>query len=148
MADGESNTYHPSGKRAGAIYFIEADGLGRVKIGSAKDPAKRLKELQTGSPARLRILATIQTDDPRRLEHRLHKTFMDARILGEWFHATRTLTRIIDAAAGIPTEIDYRRLSERPTVRLWPPADADIDALSDGMCDLMEMVGVPIERDA
>lgn len=43
----------------GFVYFIQAEHGGPVKIGWARDPAKRLRELQTGSPHRLVVRATI-----------------------------------------------------------------------------------------
>ena len=36
------------------VYFLEAIGLNRIKIGSSVDPPKRLSSLQTGSPVPLR----------------------------------------------------------------------------------------------
>ena len=46
------------GMRRGAmpfVYFIAEPDPGYVKIGTAVDPVKRLRELQTGNPRRLRI---------------------------------------------------------------------------------------------
>jgi len=44
-----------------------------IKIGISKDPAKRLKELQTGCPFYLEIIEVFQTEDARYLESKLHK---------------------------------------------------------------------------
>ena len=41
------------------IYFLENGDDGHIKIGYAKHPTRRLKELQTGSPYPLKLLCTI-----------------------------------------------------------------------------------------
>lgn len=131
----------------GVVYFIEATGMDRIKIGSAKTPTKRLKELQTGSPAHLRIVATIASNDARRLETRLHRAFGDARVLGEWFHITRTLRRVVDAASEISTLVGYRRGATLPTIELRVPnPETDVDAVVDGCGLLLEAVGHRFER--
>ncbi|RMI44445.1 GIY-YIG nuclease family protein [Streptomyces triticirhizae] len=44
--------------RSGVIYLIGMDGSDRVKIGfTTGDPEKRLRQLQTGAPEPLRLLA-------------------------------------------------------------------------------------------
>lgn len=66
------------------IYFIEAMGAGLVKIGfTERAVVDRLKELQTGCPHRLRVLATVagsQSD-----EGDFHRQFAHLRAEGEWF---------------------------------------------------------------
>lgn len=66
-----------------AVYFIRSGEDGPVKIGYAVDPAKRLKLLQIGTPARLSILRTIEGD--RFTESAAHKRFAEHRTSGEWF---------------------------------------------------------------
>jgi hypothetical protein len=65
------------------IYFIAAGHNGPIKIGSAKRPDERLKELQTGSPQTLYILAVREGD--RNTEAAFHQVFEPHRIRGEWF---------------------------------------------------------------
>lgn len=67
------------------VYLI-GDEAGRVKIGLAIDPQKRLRQLQTGSSSKLRILATLPGD--REDEQHLHKMFRAERRQGEWFEFT------------------------------------------------------------
>ena len=59
-----------------------------VKIGIAVDPHKRLKQLQTGSSAELRLLGIIGFDsqaDARYVERILHKKCGEHSVRGEWF---------------------------------------------------------------
>lgn len=63
------------------VYFI-TDGL-MVKIGVAKRPELRLREMQFGHPRLLRLLATTEGDVPA--ERRYHQAFAAHRIRGEWF---------------------------------------------------------------
>lgn len=69
----------------GYVYFIEGQGL--VKIGSALNPPKRLQELQTGSPVRLKLIGFYPGGKER--ERVLHNQFSSCRIHGEWFNALR-----------------------------------------------------------
>ena len=48
-----------------AVYFLEAVGLDLVKIGAAKDPAKRRKMLDTASPTELRFVRVLDIDNSR-----------------------------------------------------------------------------------
>jgi hypothetical protein len=69
---------------SGLVYFITTEHAERVKIGHTKnDPTARLRELQTGSPFRLCIIATERGDVT--LERRLHARFGQHRLHGEWF---------------------------------------------------------------
>lgn len=70
----------------GYIYFIQSDE--GVKIGyTVQHPNQRLKQLQTGSLSKLRLLHFFTDSDCKRLERRIHFMFRSyrARIKGEWF---------------------------------------------------------------
>ena len=68
--------------REGLVYFIQsADG--HVKIGWAKSPSSRLREIQVGSPHRLRLVAVMRGG--RQVEAALHSMLAEFRTLGEWF---------------------------------------------------------------
>lgn len=70
-----------------SVYFVMS---GRhIKIGWTAKPSRRLKELQIGSPDRLKVLAIVEgsQDD----ERRLHTQFRDLNIGGEWHLATAEL---------------------------------------------------------
>lgn len=70
----------------GYVYLIkEADG-DFYKIGhTTKNPETRLKELQTGNPRLLKLIATYQTDNYKHLERLLHETYKKNHYSGEWF---------------------------------------------------------------
>lgn len=76
-----------------SVYFIHCPATGRVKIGHAKDPAQRLKDLQTGSASVLAILGTVPGAAAE--EGRLHQRFADLRQQGEWFAAGDSLKEFL-----------------------------------------------------
>lgn len=77
------------------IYFIQADGIGHIKIGftDGEDASSRLATLQTGSPVPLRVLHTM----PGTLEDEknLHRRFASAGVGGEWFKPTSEMLALI-----------------------------------------------------
>lgn len=81
-----------------SVYFVEALGARRVKIGFADDPAKRLLQLQTGCPFELRLLFSVPGD--RHLEREYHRKYAHLRVDkdSEWFFFDADLKQLIDAA--------------------------------------------------
>jgi hypothetical protein len=70
-----------------AIYFIiENEDLlnQRIKIVFSKNPAKRIKELQTGNSRRLALMGWIDSNDKNH-ETELHKKHENSCVLNEWF---------------------------------------------------------------
>jgi Meiotically up-regulated gene 113 len=67
------------------LYLIQSAVTEAVKIGRSSDPHKRLRELQTGSPHRLTLLAVF--DGKGDLEPSLHQRLDRWRLKmkGEWF---------------------------------------------------------------
>lgn len=67
------------------LYIIQSDKTGSLKIGRSKDPEKRLKQLQTGSPYSLKLI--FMAEGKGHLEKRLHERLKDyrQRRKGEWF---------------------------------------------------------------
>lgn len=63
-------------------YFI-GTGNGPVKIGVSGKVKNRLRELQSGSPYKLHILAEVEGGYVA--ERRYHKRFSEHRLEGEWF---------------------------------------------------------------
>lgn len=80
------------------IYFVQPQGGGLIKIGCAKDPEARLRNLQTASPVRLVILATMDGDILD--EQRLHRRFRQLRQHGEWFAPAIELRSFISRLKG------------------------------------------------
>ena len=66
-----------------SLYIIQSDFTGSIKIGRSKHPDKRLKELQTGCPYRLKIIYVFK--DKGWLENHIHSLLLDFRLKGEWF---------------------------------------------------------------
>lgn len=89
----ERNLYCDSGR---FVYFIEATGSCRIKIGSAGDPVARLREMQTGSPYELKLLVFIPGGYA--LEQELHERFARLRDRGEWFIADAEIFEFIETA--------------------------------------------------
>jgi hypothetical protein len=83
----------PSSTSIGYVYFIEAVGAGRIKIGFTSDPLRRFSELVTGSPFPLERIKVIYGD--RSTETWWHQKFEDARVHNEWFRATPHLRKAI-----------------------------------------------------
>lgn len=71
----------------GWIYLIYDCENGVYKIGVTRNISgnKRLKTLQTGNAAELRLVHSIHYQYPFRLEKLLHQHFQDKRVNGEWF---------------------------------------------------------------
>lgn len=76
------------------VYFIAAEPYDHVKIGwSLHQPTRRMKELQTGCPHELDLLAWA----PASLEdeRRLHRVFAPLRLRGEWFRLDEKLGLLV-----------------------------------------------------
>lgn len=65
------------------LYIIQSDFTGMIKIGRSKDPSKRLKQLQTGNPNKLRLIASFNGQGWK--EKILHESLKKFRKEGEWF---------------------------------------------------------------
>jgi hypothetical protein len=83
-----------------AVYFVQADSGGPVKIGTGRTPGipQRLAALQTGNPYRLVVRRLVAGDD--RLERRLHDFFQSYRMVGEWFIPSGDLVEIATCIPG------------------------------------------------
>jgi protein involved in ribonucleotide reduction len=71
----------------GILYAIAAEGTGFVKIGSTRGTVeKRLRDLQTGQPFVLAVLATMVIEqDLRQIEQAVHTFLAHEHRRGEWF---------------------------------------------------------------
>jgi len=89
--------------------MIRQGERGPVKIGVAKDAARRLINMQTGNHERLILLRTFHGGKVE--ERKLHDLFADHRISGEWFSFTRGmlgdvgLKEIVKAKAAEPSAL-------------------------------------------
>lgn len=81
------------GVRLTRLYLIRSEGRPRyLKIGISDDPERRVRDLQTGSPALLTLLAHITGCKER--ERYLHRRFRHLRAHGEWFKDRAEIRRV------------------------------------------------------
>lgn len=81
------------------VYFIQAGKRGPIKIGVATNVRKRLDALQTGSPYRLRLRATVPGD--LYTEGAYHRMFSEHRMSGEWFKPVAPILQEIKSIRAI-----------------------------------------------
>lgn len=98
-------------QRETAIYFIQSEHGGEVKIGRADDVAKRLVGLQTSRPDKLVLLAA--TPGTLQQERELHTAFSAHRVKGEWFSPTTELMSLVNSVAADGADALCRFLSSR-----------------------------------
>lgn len=71
-------------RRKGEVYFIQSgDEDGPIKIGYAANVRARFSAMQTGTPVKLTLLATMPGGQGREMS--LHSRFDRYRMSGEWF---------------------------------------------------------------
>jgi hypothetical protein len=109
------------------IYFIEAVGFSRIKIGYSTNVDTRRLSLAAQSPAELRIVHTF----PGKLqdESRLHRIFRKFRVHGEWFSYGPEIAGFIEKARARPENIQ-EAIDEAERRYLPPPAPKRKRALS------------------
>lgn len=92
------------------IYFIRDPLTRRLKIGCAKDPWNRLRNIQTGCPTDLELAAILPGEEAD--ERALHKRFRQFHVRGEWFAETGELAAYV---ATLPRPLrEPRRFSREP----------------------------------
>lgn len=81
----------------GYVYFIGPErGDAPVKIGTARNPVRRLAGLQSGHYERLVILGLLPGSF--KFEKELHETFARDRVRGEWFRRSEAILKMIENA--------------------------------------------------
>lgn len=75
---------------ASFIYVIAESPEGPTKIGFSKDPARRVRQLQTGHARPLSVFHTEEIDDTmvRLMETAIHSVNRHRRLSGEWYDLT------------------------------------------------------------
>ena len=76
------------------VYFIQQGVDGPIKIGTSPSPVRRLNQLQTSNPCKLRLIGTIEGSYKE--ESVLHIMFKDHRRVGEWFDPSLELCQFIE----------------------------------------------------
>jgi len=67
-----------------SVYLIRGNN-GKYKIGIAKNPKERIRQLQTGNSDQLKIIETYESDNASTIEFALHSQYSHVRKTGEWF---------------------------------------------------------------
>lgn len=83
------------------IYFVRGQNSGLIKIGSAKNPKKRVADLQTGNAEPLELLGMIP-EDGRTSEGMIHAGFAHDRVHGEWYAPGPRLWNVIRTSSLTP----------------------------------------------
>jgi hypothetical protein len=93
------------------VYFIEAEGLDKIKVGVTNKLKKRMRAIQTGCPVPIKVLAFLRFETYKKameMELHLKEVFMAYRSHGEWFHAIpqmrSLITRIIESEPPVLTD--------------------------------------------
>jgi hypothetical protein len=73
----------------GFIYLVQAVGTNKFKIGRATDVIRRIRELQVGSPLKIRYVYHAYVQNANLCEMELHNKFSRQREIGEWFALTQ-----------------------------------------------------------
>ena len=67
------------------LYLIKNSEDDTYKIGVAKNPRKRLSQLQTGNSSELLLVDVYETEEAYKIEKILHRRYSHLRKQGEWF---------------------------------------------------------------
>jgi len=74
----------------GFIYLLNVAGTNKFKIGRTVNVIRRINELQTGCPLKIRYVYHAYVSDTSFVETELHHKFSGQREIGEWFTLTAT----------------------------------------------------------
>jgi hypothetical protein len=88
--------YRPRVPTPGFVYFMQSEQGGPIKIGWARDPDHRCRELQVAHPYRLLVLARVAGST--KLEAGLHALLDEHRLSGEWFEDAPAVRAVVAAA--------------------------------------------------
>jgi T5orf172 domain len=85
--------------KPGYIYFLNARGTSRYKIGLTIDLERRLKELNGQQAAQpIDMIWSIRVSDMRSAEKTLHDRFQGSQVHGEWFEFEQHDLQIVQSA--------------------------------------------------
>lgn len=103
------------------VYFIQSGcPVGYIKIGVARDPLRRLQNMQTHCPYPLRLVHDIPGDVDT--EREIHRRFASLRHRGEWFLPGPELLEFTGLAA------EKKRRFSREAWKEWTARDANARA--------------------
>jgi hypothetical protein len=117
-----------------AVYFMRCGSDGPVKIGFAANPVARMAECQTGNPAQLHLIRTIEGG--RDEEAWFHREFKNHHMRGEWFTFSERMMDCIPVIdretkprANFPNDFGAKGRSEIP---LYSPSEIEEKAKQQG----------------
>jgi hypothetical protein len=67
------------------VYLIWEEGTSYYKIGISRNPAQRLKEIQTGNASQVHLVAEIPVSNANYKEKEFHDKYKRYQVSGEWF---------------------------------------------------------------
>ncbi len=95
------------------VYLLESDGF--YKIGVASEPHGRIRELQTGNPHKINLIANCKTENAHGTEWFIHSILSKFNVQGEWFRLTSTEIEIVmEVFNAIETEDNSILKDSRP----------------------------------
>jgi hypothetical protein len=88
------------------LYFIQSDVTGSIKIGRSNNPKRRLGDLQTGNPRKIKLISVIEGKG--HLEKKLHESLKDFKLRLEWFDykCVGSIPAVIYEMIDDPTQFD------------------------------------------
>lgn len=105
------------GAAGGFVYFVEACGVGAVKIGYTGHLESRLSGIQSHCPVQVLLLGYVVGS--RADERALHTQFHHLRLHGEWFRLTTELREFIEQKA---SPVKLRRRPRRSPMQMHSDA--------------------------
>lgn len=89
------------------IYAIRCSGSGHIKFGKAKNPKRRLDDLQIGNPSELHLIAYGEWPDTE--EARIHAFLERDWVRGEWFARSAAANKVIELLRDGPQGLEAWR---------------------------------------
>ena len=97
----------------GIVYFFKPVGMdGPIKIGFTKDPAARLRSVNSWVPWKLEMVASIP--GTLKMELRLHALLQAYRMRGEWFAGSPEVLAVVDAINAGTLDVGSLPPAKRP----------------------------------
>ncbi len=96
------------------IYFLQAEDVGLIKIGTTRHVIKRIAGLQTSCPTRLNLIGLI--DGNSDLESQIHHEFRSERRHGEWFYPSERLLWWISILDDLGSQEIYRSPTSKSSI--------------------------------
>jgi hypothetical protein len=110
------------------VYVIKTVDAPRCKIGKARNPERRLSELQTGNPMKLELLACIKCKSDAHalsIEKVAHRAFRGDSKRGEWFQYSGAIQRFVATAKRASEQAEAAAVNHRRLDReFWAAVEA------------------------